>query len=284
MYTKKALLIGINYFGSSRPLNGCHNDVDAVRQMLIGTFQFKPENIQIMKDSEDDPEHKKADCPTKANILARLQDLVKNAKYGDELYIHYSGHGSTTVDLDGDETNGYDETIVGADMQQIVDDDLSKIMVRGLPAGVKLRAVFDSCHSGSVLDMPYTYDSNGEIIVENLGMEEDLMKSEHRLNGILISGCQDDQTSEDAWISGEVKFEGAMTWGLMKTMSEHGFLHTDPESGESTFSKNSQRGLPMPTWRDLITHLRSHLEESDYLQIPQISFCHKDQLDLPLDF
>lgn len=28
-------------------------------------------------------------------------------------------------------------------------------MVRPLPAGVKLTAIFDSCHSGTVLNLPY---------------------------------------------------------------------------------------------------------------------------------
>lgn len=284
MATKKAILIGINYYGSAHQLNGCQNDVDAVQQMLIGTFQFKPENIQVMKDREDDPDHKNDDCPTKDNILAKLRDLVSSAKYGDELYIHYSGHGSTTTDLDGDESTGYDETIVAVDMKQIIDDELSKIMVCGLPVGVKLRAVFDSCHSGSVLDMPYIYDSNGVINVENKGMEEDLLISGHKINAILISGCQDDQTSEDAWVGGDIKFEGAMTWGLLQTLREQGFLKTDPDSGEHTFSEKSHIGFQIPTWRDLIIHLRRHLEEGDYFQVPQISFCHKDQLDQPLDF
>lgn len=277
--TKRALLIGINYFGTEYQLQGCQNDVEAVRQMLIGTFQFKPENIEVLKDREDDPEHKDPNCPTKVNILAKLGDLIGAAKYGDELYIHYSGHGSTTADLNGDEPTGYDETIVAADMQQIVDDDLSLILVSGLPTGVKLRAVFDSCHSGSVLDMPYMYDSYGEISLTNKYLEEDLIKSDRRINAILISGCQDDQTSEDAWVIGDRKFEGAMTWGLLETLRKHGFLNTDTY----VFSNQSYLGYQMPSWRDLIMHLRKHLEEGDYMQVPQLSFCHKDQLDQPLD-
>lgn len=282
MATKKALLIGINYFGSNYRLNGCQNDVDAVQQMLIHTFQFEPDNIQIMKDHENDPEHKYLDCPTKENILIKIRELITSAKYGDELYIHYSGHGSTTVDLNGDESTGYDETIVGADMAQISDDELNKIMIRELPAGVKLRAIFDSCHSGSVLDMTYIYDSNGEIVVENKEMEEDLLKSKHKINAILISGCQDNQTSEDAWVGGSVKFAGAMTFGLLKTLNEYGFAEVKSDSNKYIFSAKSCKGCKLPTWRDLIINLRKHLE--DYIQIPQISFCHKDQLDQPLDF
>lgn len=304
MNNKKALLIGINYYNTANQLAGCQNDVDAIAQMLVGTFQFKLENIYIMKDREDDPEHQNQDCPTKNNILAKMKELISNAKPGDELYLHYSGHGSTTIDLEGDEKDICDETIVAADMKQIVDDELSRILVYNLPEGVKLRAVFDSCHSGSVLDMPYIYDSKGAIRIENKQMKNTLAKNGRRINAMMISGCQDDQTSEDAYVGGDVKFEGAMTWGLLQTLREHGFLQTldtidtiethdtkaDPKTIKTThspikhtFTAKSQTGHKMPTWRDLITHLRKHLEEN-YSQVPQISFCHKDQLDQPLDF
>jgi len=31
------------------------------------------------------------------------------------------------------------------------------IMVKPLPAGCRLTAIFDCCHSGSLLDLPYEY-------------------------------------------------------------------------------------------------------------------------------
>lgn len=37
-------------------------------------------------------------------------------------------------------------------------------MVRPLPPGVRLTALFDSCHSGSVLDLPYVYSTDGKLI------------------------------------------------------------------------------------------------------------------------
>ena len=39
---------------------------------------------------------------------------------------------------------------------QIVDDELNARLVNVLPRGVKLHAVIDACHSGSVLDLPFT--------------------------------------------------------------------------------------------------------------------------------
>ena len=41
-------------------------------------------------------------------------------------------------------------------------------MVRPLPAGCRLTAIFDSCHSGSALDLPYIYSTEGKIKEPNL--------------------------------------------------------------------------------------------------------------------
>lgn len=38
---KRALLIGINYTGTANALNGCINDVNNVKQFLIGLYNFK---------------------------------------------------------------------------------------------------------------------------------------------------------------------------------------------------------------------------------------------------
>ncbi|RKP22239.1 peptidase C14, caspase domain-containing protein [Syncephalis pseudoplumigaleata] len=70
--------------------------------------------------------------------------------------------------LDGDEKDGQDETIVPLDYEKagmIVDDDLHELLVRPLKPGVRLTAVFDCCHSGTVLDLPFTYKCTGEIEV-----------------------------------------------------------------------------------------------------------------------
>lgn len=41
------------------------------------------------------------------------------------------------------------------------------IMVRPLPPGCRLTAIFDSCHSGTALDLPYIYSTAGVIKEEN---------------------------------------------------------------------------------------------------------------------
>jgi len=76
--------------------------------------------------------------------------------------------------LDGDEPDGYDEVIYPVDFRQvghITDDEMHRIMVRPLQAGVRLTAIFDSCHSGTALDLPYIYSTQGILKEPNLAKE-----------------------------------------------------------------------------------------------------------------
>jgi hypothetical protein len=46
-------------------------------------------------------------------------------------------------------------------------------LVKPLPEGCRLTAIFDSCHSGTVLDLPYVYSTKGTIkqnIFKDAGM------------------------------------------------------------------------------------------------------------------
>lgn len=55
----------------------------------------------------------------------------------------------------GMEEDGYDETILPTDYKragQIRDTELAQVLVHGLPRGVTLHALFDSCHSGAGLE------------------------------------------------------------------------------------------------------------------------------------
>lgn len=128
----------------------------------------------ILTDERTEPDF----IPTRKNIIRAMKWLVYGAKPGDSLFFHFSGHGGQTVDRSNDESDGMDETIFPVDYQkagQIVDDvnflsltcqELHDIMVKPLDEGVRLTAIFDCCHSGTVLDLPYTYRCDGKIEVK----------------------------------------------------------------------------------------------------------------------
>eukprot|EP00903_Cladosiphon_okamuranus_P012835 g11994.t1 len=155
----KALLIGINYVGTSAELRGCHNDVEQMREYITEHgYPAAGPNVKIVAD---DGKH---ETPTKANILRAIKWLVEGAKAGDSLFMHYSGHGGSLRDssINGDEEDKKDETMIPIDHKRsghIRDDQLLAELVLPLPEGVVLSVVMDCCHSGSILDLPYAFDA-----------------------------------------------------------------------------------------------------------------------------
>ncbi|KAK0210308.1 caspase domain-containing protein [Desarmillaria ectypa] len=167
---KKALCIGINYLGQDGELSGCINDAHNIRNFLCTHFGYREEDIIMLTD--DSQHHRQ--IPTRDNVLHAMRWLVNEAQPNDSLFFHYSGHGGQTKDKDGDEIDGYDEVIYPVDYQEsghIVDDLMHEVMVKPLPAGCRLTAIFDSCHSGSALDLPYMYSTEGKIKEPNLAVE-----------------------------------------------------------------------------------------------------------------
>jgi len=167
---RKALLIGINYFGQKGQLNGCINDVHNVSSYLSQNFGYQRQDMVILTDDQQQP----SGIPTKANIERAMRWLVDGAQPNDSLFFHYSGHGGSTEDLNGDEDDGQDEVIYPVDFEtvgHIVDDDMHTLMVSPLQAGVRLTCIFDSCHSGSALDLPYMYNTAGVVKEPNLAKE-----------------------------------------------------------------------------------------------------------------
>jgi hypothetical protein len=157
--TKRAVLIGINYVGQQGQLSGCHNDVGNMKSYLMNVHGFPESNITILMD---DGNHTN---PTRANILKAYENLAQTSRAGDTCFCHYSGHGGKLRDENGDEDDGYDETLVPVDYVtagQIRDDDLFQALVSRMPQGVLVTCLMDCCHSGTVLDLPYKYVADGE--------------------------------------------------------------------------------------------------------------------------
>lgn len=230
---KNALLIGINYKGTENELNGCINDVITLKNKLT---ELKFDNINILTDDLDIK-------PTKNNILLGLQKLLENSNEGDILFFSYSGHGSSTIDKSGDETDGLDELLVASDLNGISDDLLKYVISKYIKKNVTLFALFDCCHSGTIVDLKYQYfDSTNynKSTINNKVQELDN-------NIIVISGCMDSQTSADAYINKQ--YQGAMTWAFIEALKKS----------------------PNCSLKDLLIIMRTLLKINNYTQIPQMS-------------
>ncbi|KAI0244063.1 Ca(2+)-dependent cysteine protease, partial [Massospora cicadina] len=284
---KKALLIGINYFGTSAALRGCINDVKNVKDFICMHYHFSTDLMVILTD---DQTHDPSRMPTRANIIQAMKWLVTDACPNDSLFFHFSGHGSQKEDKDGDEADGSDETICPLDYDKagmIVDDEMNSILVQTLPPGCRLTAIFDCCHSGTALDLPYTYNKEGKLIsyspsknVKNVAVDigkkylmgdmvgalqslksgvtsfttgKKAEKISQQTRGtladvVMFSGCEDCQTSADAVEQG-VGNTGAMSHALIKALS------------------NNPHNM---SYLQLLTEVRKILK-GKYTQVPQLS-------------
>jgi hypothetical protein len=64
-------------------------------------------------------------------MMKALTDIVAESSKCEEIWIHYSGHGSQVRDRDGNEADGMDEVVVPVDYTTagfIVDDDIFNII------------------------------------------------------------------------------------------------------------------------------------------------------------
>uniref|UniRef100_J3M8I0 Peptidase C14 caspase domain-containing protein n=1 Tax=Oryza brachyantha TaxID=4533 RepID=J3M8I0_ORYBR len=120
MGRKRAVLVGINYPGTEGELKGCLNDVGRMRRCLVDRFGFDEADIRVLADADPSTPQ-----PTGANIRRELERLVGDARPGDSLFFHYSGHGlqlPVETGAEDDDDTGYDECIVPCDMNLIKGD------------------------------------------------------------------------------------------------------------------------------------------------------------------
>ena len=170
---KKSLLIGINYTGSSHPLNGCHQDVENMREYLSyrGYPSDRRSQVVLLDVNET---YNSPFFPTGHNILAAMDWLVSEP--GTCCFLHYSGHGGQVADVDGNraDTTGLDDSIVPVDFEQrgqISSTLLHEHLVTRLAPQSTLFIVMDCCHSGSAVELPFVYrsDADGNVsLLDNL--------------------------------------------------------------------------------------------------------------------
>ena len=219
---KRAVLVGINYIGTSGELGGCINDVNNIRKMLIDNYEYKAENILTMTDHTS----KK---PSYSNIVNELKNLV--ASDADQMYFHYSGHGSYMSDNNNEEIDGKDECLVPIDYNRsgFIRDDIIKSIVKNLNVEKKLTMVIDACHSATMVDLKHRVDCKSVQLEQN-NVDESYLYSKwsydfeisenHKYNDqcnvFTLSGCRDSQTSADAWIN--QKYQGALSYHFMKCL------------------------------------------------------------------
>lgn len=172
----RALLVGVSGYPSLPAhlrLSGPRNDVLRMREVLLQRG-VRDSSIEVLADGVTG-----AALPTRANILAALDRLARNARRGDLVILHFAGHGSrqpadpsTThgrregdgrhaifLPLDVGRWNGQagvvDNAIVSHELRAAVDAISER--------GADVFALFDACHSAALVRGSGTVGAQGEL-------------------------------------------------------------------------------------------------------------------------
>lgn len=207
---KKALLIGINYIHlPDIALEGCFDDVFNMRNVLIDAYDYRSIDIITLRDDDTDP----TKLPTKKNIVSTLEYLAESSSDLEEIWIHYSGHGTLINDknnifVQDNNVANTDNLIVPMDFNDngfIRDIDLLAIIQK-----IQCRAIliFDCCHSGTICDLPWSflYQSPTSCLIEKRNVT-----TMSNNNIYVFSGCKDNQTSADTYNATDRQMAGAFT-------------------------------------------------------------------------
>jgi hypothetical protein len=235
-----SLHIGLNavsaaaYGGWSGKLNACEADANDMAALAKGRG-FKTTKLLTK-------------AGTRKKVLATIKSAAAALASGDIFFLTYSGHGGQLPDLNGDEVDSQDETWCLYD-GELVDDDLN-LALCAFKRGVRVLVLSDSCHSGTATKAiekkadGATFDAAAQVMRNANGTALRMMPPAYLLGAyyaqkkaydkilsrpvppapkasvLLISGCQDNQTSADG------AFNGLFTGTLKKVWANGAFKGT----------------------------------------------------------
>ncbi len=232
-----AVTIGLNsvdakhYGGWSGDLNACEADAEDMAALAKSTG-FSTSTLLTKK-------------ATRSQVTKAIRSGAKGLKAGDIFMLSYSGHGGQLPDKNNDEPDGMDETWCLYD-GELVDDELYALFGQ-FAQGVRILAFSDSCHSGTVTKLAYYHGTTaarrtpvgGEVrframppdvalrtyrqnrVFYDKILEERIPKdsqADPKASVLLISGCQDNQLSQDGAFNGLFTSQLLRVWknGLFK--------------------------------------------------------------------
>lgn len=125
----------------------------------------------------------------------RGKELAKNTL----LYIFVAGHGSSVMDLDGDEIDGKDEVYVCSD--GLIYDDWIRKMLQNVPSGVTVVLMFDCCSSGTICDLGFVCNLQNNRVVTRKGV---VLSPANKISAdvLCLSACNDGSVTFENEVGG----------------------------------------------------------------------------------
>jgi hypothetical protein len=148
---QRALLVGVGkYSAPGIDLPAIDLDLERMRETL-NLMDFQDSQIRTLLDEE----------ATANSVIRGLETWLKQGVSSDDRVVFYfSGHGSNTPDMNGDEPDGVDEVLVMHDVRRVesdgratltgvISDDELASLIDAIPSR-NIWIIVDACHSGTV--------------------------------------------------------------------------------------------------------------------------------------
>ncbi len=219
---KHALLIAIQDYQktSFNSLKGAVNDIKLTENMLRARFGFVDEDFMIIINA------------THTGIENAFNTLIEHVNHNDFVYIHYSGHGSQTADLNGDERSGNDQTwvsygarttqIAHKDNYDVLDDEIGGWLAALYAKTHRVIFVSDSCHSATVSRAV----ERGEALVRGVKQDErahllgKLAYKQPTLDHGIRVGAAREEESAIEFMGEDGQYYGLFTWYWIQNLQQ----------------------------------------------------------------
>ena len=235
---KRAFLVGISHYDTA--LTGYQwNNINGMEDVKLLCPVLKKQGFVItaLLDGQ----------ATFSNIVSQVAQFTSKTKKGDIVYLHFSTHGQPVEDINGDEEDGWDESIVPIDAYKLykkgvyegkkhLTDDLLNKYIKNLrerigPSGY-LYVIVDACHAGTSsrandetirgTHVGFTYNNKVFKPSNNKKSHYRIEALANQSNVMFVEACRPDQVNTEIIVGG--KRYGPLSFNIAQTLS--GYLLT----------------------------------------------------------
>jgi len=187
--------------------------------------------------------------PNRENIINAINWLTDGLVSGENVYLHFCGHGGLIINQNKRDIYKKDNCIYPFDdgiFQQLHNDEIRKLLINKIPIGSKCFVLFDCCYDGNELDLNYKIKSNqaGLISYEQNDLDDDKLVG----SIIFLSSYLDTSLSLDI---------------IFKTGLPNGYITKSLIEAWLTYGINIK-------FKYLLWNIKKFYNEKGYTQIPQL--------------
>ena len=232
---KRALLIGISHYDTA--LTGYQwNNINGIEDVNLLYPVLKKQGFITTTILDNQA--------TFYNITSQITQFTSKTRKGDIVYLHFSTHGQPVEDVNSDEEDGWDESIVPIDAYKIykkgvyegkkhLTDDILNKYVNKLrekigPKGF-LYVIIDACHAGTSsrandesirgTHVGFTYHNKVFKPSKNKKSHYRIEASTKLSNVMFIEACRPDQVNTEIKV-GEKRF-GPLSYHIAFVLSDN---------------------------------------------------------------